>query len=132
MTGTGSDPRTERDAAAEAAALDEALAALAAAAPPPLSEDFLRRVSLDAIRARDGRSRPAPIPLRADRRAAPRTAPGGLRARIAAGAVAMAASALLGFFAGWTDLAGVSAPGFADDDLLADEIALVADWEDAL
>jgi hypothetical protein len=90
----------------------------------------------DAGREHDSRVRAAPrvvhAPPRGDRRTAARPARSGLRARIAAGAVGIAASACMGFFAGWSDLAGVATPGFADADLVAAEAAFVADWEDAL
>jgi hypothetical protein len=136
MTGNGSDMRPDRGPAPDAGSLDAALAALAAAAPPPLSEEFLNRVAGDARREHESRLRAAPrvvhAPLRGDPRMAARPARGGLRARIAAGAVGIAASGCLGFFAGWSDLAGGATPGFADADLVAAEAALLADWEDAL
>jgi hypothetical protein len=132
MIGNGRDPRPEPDAAFDARSLEAALAALAAAEPPPLSEAFLQRVASDARREQGRRARAAPAPLRGDRRPALRFAPRGLRGRFAAGAVGIAASAVLGFFAGWTDLGGVATPGFADADLLYGELAPTADWEDAL
>jgi hypothetical protein len=44
----------------------------------------------------------------------------------------VAASAALGFFAGWADLADVGASGFADADLLSGEAVFAVDWEDTL
>ncbi len=119
------------------AALDAALAALAAAPPPPVSQAFLdraARAAAEALDARAGQARVADAatsPPRAAARGRPSAAPRravGARSRAA---LALAASAMLGFFAGWTDPAGLSQGGFDSVDLLGGAPGDAFPWEDA-
>lgn len=125
----GDGPRAALD---DAAALDAALEALAAA-PPPLPDRLTARILADAAAAQRAVARPAPRMSRtrrperrrghADR--APRRLPRGL------GAAALAASALIGFGLGVAPperFAPLVQPGFAQVDLLgsADDFAAVS------
>lgn len=112
------NPDHRRDAQVEAAALDAALAALAAAPPPPLPAALEAQILADARAMRPpAAARPRP----ARRGGAFRPA----MARRFAAPAALAASALLGFGLGVAPPAVVdpAAAAFAEADLLAEEDA---------